>query len=38
MGKIGIACKKCGRLFTGNKCPLCGWEISAENFKQIKRS
>ena len=27
IGEIGKACPRCGRFFTGNKCPYCGYEI-----------
>jgi RNA polymerase subunit RPABC4/transcription elongation factor Spt4 len=37
MGEIGITCKRCGRLFTGNKCPYCGWEVLSEKPKGIER-
>jgi len=27
IGEIGKSCSRCGRFFTGNKCPYCGHEL-----------
>jgi len=36
MSDIGITCRICGRLFVGNKCPHCGWEVLNEKIKKMK--
>jgi len=37
IGEVGKTCPRCGRLFVGNKCPFCGYEVLPEVVKRVKK-
>jgi len=37
IGQIGKTCPRCGKMFTGNKCPYCGYEILPTTPSLIKK-
>jgi rRNA maturation endonuclease Nob1 len=37
IGEIGKTCPRCGKIFLGNRCPNCGWEILEELPKSINK-